>query len=120
MYTAIITKKEIIEQQEWILLTVELQSDQPVIVEKKKDKTGKEVPEYVMAENGEPKLDKKGKPKLAKVEKPKLPTKTIFFKFKLDTTWEAMKDEIKKRIDAIELHESQEIPMNTPIDFSKK
>lgn len=120
MYTAIITKKEIIEQQEWILLTVELQSDQPLEVEKKKDKKGKEIPEYVIGENGEPKLDREGKPKLAKVEKPKFKTKTVFFKFKIDTTWEVMKDEIKKRIDAIELCESQEIPMNTPIDFSTK
>lgn len=112
MYTAIITKKEILEQHEYILLTVELSREKPVEENKKEEKR------YVM-DGDKPKLDKDGNPKEKKVEaKPKKITKTIYFKFPIETTWETMKADIKKRIDHIKACESQEIPMNTPIDFS--
>ncbi len=116
MYTATITKKEILEQHQFILLTIELKSDTPI--PRKKDKDGKEVPEYVMGDDGQPKLGKDGKPKLKKKNKQKFPTKTIYFKFPIDTTWTDMKAQIKTRIDQIEKCESEEIPMNTPLDFS--
>lgn len=120
MYTATITEKKILEQHEFILLTVELKSDVPIAVEEKKDKDGKKIKEYVLDNDGNPKLDKEGKPKLQKARKAKYPTKTVYFKFPILTTFADMKVEIKKRIDAIEAAESTDIPMNTPIDFIKK
>lgn len=119
MYTAIITEKKILEQHEFILLTVELKSDVPIAVEEKKDKDGKKIKEFVLDNEGNPKLGKDGKPKVKKDKKVKYPTKTVYFKFPIDTTFADMKAEIKKRIDSIEAAESTDIPMNTPLDFSK-
>lgn len=119
MYTATITEKKILEQHEFILLTVELKSDIPIAVEEKKDKDGKKIKEFVLDNDGKPKLNKEGKPKLVKDKKVKYPTKTVYFKFPIITTFADMKAEIKKRIDAIEAAESADILMNTPLDFSK-
>lgn len=118
MYTAVITKKEILEQHEHILLTVELTGDTAIVPEVKKAKDGNVIPEYIM-DGDQPKLDKDGNPKVKKQSKPKLPTKTIFFKFPIDTDWTTMKADIKKRIDSIEKAEGEDIPMNQPIDFKK-
>jgi hypothetical protein len=104
MYTVTITKKEILEQLEHILLTVQFVSDQAIVP--------------VVDPNKEVKLDKQGKPKKKKDKKPRFPTKTVYFKFKIDTTWEAMQAEIKKRKDAMEAAESIEIPINTPLQFT--
>lgn len=115
MYTATITEKKILEQHEYILLTVELTSDVPVEIKKGKD--GKAEKRFVLNDDGTPKLDKEGNPKVKKADKVKYPTTTIYFKFKIDTPFVDMKAEIKKRIDAIEAAESLEIPLNTPLVF---
>lgn len=118
MYTATITEKKILEQHEYVLLTVVLVSDKPIEIPK--DKEGKEMKRFVMEEGGKPKLDKDGKPKVKPKDRVKYPSKTIYFKFKIDTPFVDMKAEIKKRIDSIEAIESEEIPMNTPLIFTER
>lgn len=113
MYTTvIITKKEIIEQQEWILLTVELTSDSPV-----KKLPNNPVKEFVM-DGEEVKLGKDGKPKEKKAPKEKFPTKTIYFKFPIATAWDDMHLEIKAKVKAIEQCESNTIPIGIPLDMN--
>lgn len=110
MYTATIVKKEILEQHQYILLTVELKSPIPVVEET--------APKFILDDDGNPKLDKKGKPKQKnKKKKDKFPTKVIHFKFKIDVPWSEMKKEIKARIEQIEKCESEEIPIGEPLNL---
>ncbi len=105
MYTVTITEKKILEQHEYILLTVVFTSDQPIV--------------SVVDKNKEVKLNKNGKPKKVKAKKDKFPTKTVYFKFKIDTPFEEMKAEIKKRKDAIEAAEADTIPLNEELVFDE-
>jgi hypothetical protein len=117
MYTATITEKKILEQHDYVLLTVVLKSDTPVPAEVKKDKKGKEIKEFVM--DGEKvKLDKEGNPKEKKPDKQKFITKTIYFKFKIETPFSEMKAEIKAKIKALEKIESEEIPIGEPLELN--
>jgi hypothetical protein len=104
MYTVTITEKKVLEQHEYILLTVLFTSDVAVTP--------------VVDPTREVKLKKNGQPKPTKVKKPRFPTKTIYFKFKMGTSFADMKAEIKKRLDAIEAAEGDEITLNVPLTFA--
>lgn len=106
MYTVTITEKKILEQHEYILLTVLFTSDVAITP--------------VVDPTREIKLKKNGQPKATKEKKPRFPTKTVYFKFKIETPFADMKAEIKKRLDAIEAIENAEIPLNVPLTFDPK
>lgn len=108
MYTATVKEKKVLEQHEFILLTVELESDE--LIPAPADRP-------VLNDDGTPKLKKNGQPKMKK-GRAKKKTKTIYFKFPITTTWDEMKVQIKARIDSLEAAESDEIPIGTPIVFT--
>src|SRR3990167_9447996 len=106
MYKARIIKKDITEQYDFIFLTVQLRGE-PIIINSKK--------QFILDDDGTPKLTKDGKPKEVKLEKEKIPTKEILFKFPIETTFAEIKATIRKRIDAIE--EAESLPIETDVDL---
>ena len=112
MYTATITKKEILEQHNKIILTVKLICQAPT------QKQGKQAKQFVLDNDGQPKKGKDGKPKEKKPKDPKVRSKTIYFKFDIGTTWEQMQAEIKQKVKGIEQCESDEIPIGIPLDMN--
>ena len=104
MKTVCIIKKEVKENGKWLLLTVEVTSNKKII--------------EVVDPKAEVKKGKDGKPKKSgKVKKDKFPTTILYFKFETGTTVAEIKADIKKRIQGIAAAESDDIPLNTPLDL---
>jgi len=101
MYTAKIIEKKISIQEEFLLLTVQLESDVAVTP--------------VVDPNKEPKLDKDGNIKPPKVPKPRFPTKEVFFKFALPVTETDINKAIKDKAKMIADTEALNLPLNTVI-----
>lgn len=105
-YTVRIIKQEILEQHEFMVLTVQLTSSV-------------KLPDPVIDPGREKKLDAEGKEKKDnKVKKDKFPTKEIIMKFLINATFEQVKAEIKARVEAIEAAERIDLHLNQDLDLS--
>lgn len=105
MYTATITKKEIHEQYDTMLLTVEFKSSVPIKEDRKRNEEEK-------------KFDEHGKEKKRKERKlEKFETKTVVFKFPVTATFEEIKEEIKKKKESMEAFVKNDIPLNVPLEL---